>query len=187
MCVCVCVCVYIYIFFFFKWILCLVTQSCPILCDPMGCSPSGSSVLGILQPRNTWVGCHLLLQESLPDQGWNPHLLRWQAGSLPLMPCGKPAGRKSEPQWLPLKQDGLTVEQGGRQGWPQAWQSFSIWCLIHRREWTLRFYLFLFWVFYLFIWLHQVLVVARRNVSYMWDLVPWPGIEPQPLHWELNY
>ena len=29
----------------------LVTQSCPTLCDPMDCSPPGSSILGILQAR----------------------------------------------------------------------------------------------------------------------------------------
>ena len=29
----------------------LVTQPCPTLCDPMDCSPSGSSVHGILQAR----------------------------------------------------------------------------------------------------------------------------------------
>ena len=29
----------------------LVTQSCPIPCDPMNCSPPGSSVHGILQSR----------------------------------------------------------------------------------------------------------------------------------------
>ena len=29
----------------------LVTQSCPTLFDPMDCSPSGSSVHGILQAR----------------------------------------------------------------------------------------------------------------------------------------
>ena len=29
----------------------LVTQSCPILCDPMDCSPPDSSVHGILQAR----------------------------------------------------------------------------------------------------------------------------------------
>ena len=29
--------------------LCSITQSCPTLCNPMGCSPPGSSVLGILQ------------------------------------------------------------------------------------------------------------------------------------------
>ena len=29
----------------------LVPQSCPALCDPMDCSPRGSAVHGILQPR----------------------------------------------------------------------------------------------------------------------------------------
>ena len=41
-------------FFFFKSPLkvkMLVTQSCPTLCDPMGCSLPGSSVHGILQAR----------------------------------------------------------------------------------------------------------------------------------------
>ena len=34
----------------------LVTQSCPTLCDPMDCSPPGSSVHGILQARiPQWV------------------------------------------------------------------------------------------------------------------------------------
>ena len=31
--------------------LCLVTQLCPTLCDPMDCSPPGSYVYGILQAR----------------------------------------------------------------------------------------------------------------------------------------
>ena len=32
-------------------VLCLVAQSCPTLCDPMDCTPPGSSVHGILQVR----------------------------------------------------------------------------------------------------------------------------------------
>ena len=36
-------------------------QSCPTLCDPIGGSPSGSTVPGILQAK-TRVGCHFLLQ-----------------------------------------------------------------------------------------------------------------------------
>ena len=36
--------------------VCLVTQSCPILCNPMDCSLPGSSVHGILQARiMEWV------------------------------------------------------------------------------------------------------------------------------------
>ena len=57
------------------------------LCDPMDCSPPGSSVCGILQARTLeWV---VLLQEIFPTQGSNPCLLRllhWQTSSLPLVP-----------------------------------------------------------------------------------------------------
>ena len=31
--------------------MCVSAQSCPTLCDPMDCSPPGSSVYGILQAR----------------------------------------------------------------------------------------------------------------------------------------
>ena len=31
--------------------LCLVSQSCPTLCNPMNCGPPGSYVHGILQAR----------------------------------------------------------------------------------------------------------------------------------------
>ena len=52
----------------------LVAQSCPTLCDPMDCSPPGSSVHGDLPGKNTGVGCHALLQEIFPTQGSNPGL-----------------------------------------------------------------------------------------------------------------
>ena len=40
----------------FTYVLFLVTQSCPTLCDPMDCGPPGSSVHGILQARiPKWV------------------------------------------------------------------------------------------------------------------------------------
>ena len=37
-------------------LLCLVTQSCPTLCDAMDCSPPGSSVDGDSPGKNTGVG-----------------------------------------------------------------------------------------------------------------------------------
>ena len=40
----------------------LVTQLCLSLCDPMDCSPLGSSALGNCPGKNTGVGCHSLLQ-----------------------------------------------------------------------------------------------------------------------------
>ena len=55
-------------------------QSCPTLCDPMDCSPPGSSVHGILQAR-TRVSCCALLQGIFPTQGLNLRLLpplHWQ-------------------------------------------------------------------------------------------------------------
>ena len=43
--------------------------------------------------KNTGVGCHFLLHGIFPTRGSNPRLLsllRWQVGSLPLVPPGKP-------------------------------------------------------------------------------------------------
>ena len=42
-------------------LLLLLFQSCLTLCDPIDCSPLGSSVPGI-PGKNTGVGCHFLLQ-----------------------------------------------------------------------------------------------------------------------------
>ena len=60
-------------------IMYLVAQSCPTLCDPMDCSPPGSSVHGDSPDKNTGVGCPVLLQRIFPNLGSNPHLLncRW--------------------------------------------------------------------------------------------------------------
>ena len=61
-------------------------QLCLTLFGPMDCSPPGSSVHGDSPGMNTGMGY-------LCTKGWNPHflcLLRWQVGSLPLAPSGKP-------------------------------------------------------------------------------------------------
>ena len=39
----------------------LSAQSCQTTCDPMDCSPPGSSVHGLLQGKNTAVGSHSLV------------------------------------------------------------------------------------------------------------------------------
>ena len=59
-------------------VLCLVTQSCPTLCDPMNCSPPGSSVHGDSPGKNTGVGSQALLQGIFPTQGQNPGLQHWR-------------------------------------------------------------------------------------------------------------
>ena len=70
--------------------VCLVAQLCPILCDPMDCSPPGSSVHGDSPGKNTGADCHALIQGAFPTQGSNqglPHC-RWMF--LPFEPPGKP-------------------------------------------------------------------------------------------------
>ena len=54
---------------------CEVAQSCLTLCDPMDCSPPGSSIHGIFSGNKTGVGCHFLLHGIFPIQGSNPGLL----------------------------------------------------------------------------------------------------------------
>ena len=56
-------------------VLCLVAQSCLTLCDPMDCSPPGSSVHRDSPGKNTGVGCQALLQGISSTQGSNPGLL----------------------------------------------------------------------------------------------------------------
>ena len=58
----------------------------------MGYSPWGSP------GKNTGVGCRFLLQGIFLTQALNPHLLHWQADSLPLEPPGKPLRFISESQ-----------------------------------------------------------------------------------------
>ena len=66
-------------------------QSCPILCNPMDCSPPGSSVHGMLQVRILeWVATSSSRGSSPPrDQTCMSSLLHWQAGSSLLSPPGK--------------------------------------------------------------------------------------------------
>ena len=54
-------------------------HSCPTLCDPMGCSPPGSSVHGDSPGKSTGVGCRALLQGIFPTQS----ALTLQVDSLP--------------------------------------------------------------------------------------------------------
>ena len=67
---------------------CSITLSCLCLCDPMDCSPPGSSVRGILQARMLeWVAIPFSRGPS-PPRDWTHVscvcLLHWQADSLPL-------------------------------------------------------------------------------------------------------
>ena len=45
----------------------LLAESCVTLCDPMDCSPPGSSVHGDSPGKTTGVNCDSLLQGNLPN------------------------------------------------------------------------------------------------------------------------
>ena len=63
----------------------MCAQSCLTQWDPMDCGPPGSLSMGF--PRQEcWSGLPFPPPGDLPDSGIEPHLLHWQAGSLP----GKP-------------------------------------------------------------------------------------------------
>ena len=93
----------------------LVGQLCPILFDPMDCSPPGSSVHGILQARILeWVA--ISFSRGSSDPGVEPRSPRLQADSLPSEPhfivCGEtqPVGWRAGGQgdWLyPLLRRGF--------------------------------------------------------------------------------
>ena len=54
----------------------------------MNCSLPGSIVHGILQARESYGQCHILLQSIFPTQGSNLCLLHWQADSWLLIHLG---------------------------------------------------------------------------------------------------
>ena len=66
-------------------------QSCLTLCDPLDCSPPGSSVHEILQARRLeWVAVPFSRGSSQPRDRSLLSLLCWQAGSSSLVTSGKP-------------------------------------------------------------------------------------------------
>ena len=141
-------------------------KSCLTLCNPMDCSPPGSSVHGILQARILGGRCHGFLEGFFQTHRLKLCLL---------------------------------------------WFLHCMWILYHwaTSEARICYSSFLrYLLMHLFIWLYQILVVACRIFSFsvacrifsfgmwtlsfgIWDLIPWPGIEPIPpvlgawslIHW----
>ena len=66
-----------------------VAQSCPTLCDPVDCSPPGSSIHVILQAR-ILGGLPFPSQGDRPDPGIEPRSPASQAEALLSEPPGKP-------------------------------------------------------------------------------------------------
>ena len=104
-------------------------QLCPTLCDPMDCSPPGSSVHGDSPGKNTGVGWHALVQGIFPTQGLNPGLLcllHWHMGSLPLVPPGKgpPKERYYTSLEMCIKQYQLDKKQSHILTYQKSWVNF---------------------------------------------------------------
>ena len=60
----------------------IVTQLCPTLCDPMDCSPPGSSVHGFSR-QEYWSGLPCPSPGNLSDSGIEPRSPALQADALP--------------------------------------------------------------------------------------------------------
>ena len=85
------------------------------LCDPVGCSPPGSSVHGLLQ-KEYWSGSPLPSPGIFLTQGSNQgllHLLHWQAGSLPWSHLGNPRKFKRGLQTYPCLPDQVSQNPRG--------------------------------------------------------------------------
>ena len=73
-----------------RGVLCLVAQSCLTLCNPMDCSPPGSSVQWALCRQEYWSGLPCPPPGDLPNPGIEPRSPALQADSLPSELPGKP-------------------------------------------------------------------------------------------------
>ena len=71
-----------------------VAQSCPTLCDPVDCSPPGSSVHGILQ-QEFWSRLPFPSPRDLPDPGIEPRSPALQSDALTSEPSGETLSSKS--------------------------------------------------------------------------------------------
>ena len=72
-----------------KYSCCLVTKSCPILCNPWTITHQAPPFMGF--PRQEyWSGLPFPTSGDLPDPGIKPRSPALQADSLPFKPLGKP-------------------------------------------------------------------------------------------------
>ena len=78
----------------------LVAQSCGTLCDPMGCSPPGSSVHGILKTEY-WSGLPFLSPGDLPNPEIEPSSFVSPALAGRFFTTEPPNPSHSDPQEIP--------------------------------------------------------------------------------------
>ena len=104
----------------------LVPQSCPTLCNSVGCSPPGFSVYGILQARILeWVAISFAKGSSWPRD--HPGLLLCRCILYCLSHQGSPFT--------------LTAEEGGRRRWKKkkSWYQY-LWRTIRKKSTMVRSY-----------------------------------------------
>ena len=93
-------------------VLCLVAQLCLTLCDPMACSPPGSSVQGDSPGKNTGVGCHVPVRGIFPTQVSNQGLLYCRQILYQLSHQGNPSGPDIPvPDFPPLPPAKISFQQ----------------------------------------------------------------------------
>ena len=94
-------------------ILTVLVQACLTLCDPMDCSPPGSTVRGNFPGKNARVGCHALLQGIFRTQESKHRSPAVQVDSLLSEPLGKP------------KNTGVGNLSSSKSSWPRNWTGVS--------------------------------------------------------------
>ena len=92
--------------------MCVCTQSCPTLCDPIDCSPPGSSCPRKFSGNNTGVGSHFPPPEDLSHPGIKPASPALEGGFFTIIISqvdsvspGKPLGENGYTYtygWIPL-------------------------------------------------------------------------------------
>ena len=114
---------------------CLVVQLCLTPCDPLDCSPPGSSVHGILQARILkWVAMPSSRASSPPsDQTSSPASSALQADSSPLSHPGSPHYPPAIPQISILLDPGRVLGClinmqffGGINDWFLSWKNLEV-------------------------------------------------------------
>ena len=113
----------VYVFFLTT---CMHAESCLTLCDPMDCSPPGSSVHGILQARILeWAAISSSRGSFQPrDRMCLLCLLHWQANSLPLSHLGIPTTQAVCDRKAPFKCKGQLT--GKKQKTKLVWGRDSL-------------------------------------------------------------
>ena len=138
----------------------------------------GSSVHGIIPGKNTGVGCHFLLQGIFPTQGWNPHLLHWQVGSLPLNHQGSRKNRPHDCSWATKRPStwarGLLIENvpGKILAWAETFQGHTLLLLLSPLQ--------VLWTSFVLCW-----VTATRNLVHTELTTPY-GARGEHGRWRLH-